>query len=67
MVTRRDITLGKLIDDGMRVVLPGANDDTGITTGDRIIVLGLQRARVNYPVDPVEESNQPGEEEVSVN
>jgi RND family efflux transporter MFP subunit len=67
VVTRRDITLGKLLDDGMRVVLPGANDDTGITTGDRIIVLGLQRARVNYPVDPVEESNQPGEEEVSVN
>ena len=27
IVTRRDITPGKLLDDGMRVVLPGANDD----------------------------------------
>ena len=56
VVARRDITPGKLLDDGMRVVLPGADDDKGITTDDRIIVLGLQRARINYPVDPVEES-----------
>jgi RND family efflux transporter MFP subunit len=67
IVARRDITPGKLLDDGMRVILPRASDDTGITTDDRIIVLGLQRARINYPVDPVDESKQPGEEEVSVN
>jgi RND family efflux transporter MFP subunit len=67
VVTRRDIMLGKLRDDGMRAVLPAANDDTGISPEDRIIVLGLQRARINYPVDPVEESPQPGAENVSVN
>lgn len=66
VVARRDITPGKLLDDGMRVVLPGT-DGKGITTDDRIIVLGLQRARINYPVDPVEESQQPGVEAVSVN
>jgi RND family efflux transporter MFP subunit len=60
-VTRRDITLGKLLDDGMRVALPGS-DGKGITTNDRIIVLGLQRARINYPVDPVEESKPQAEE-----
>jgi hypothetical protein len=60
-VTRRDITLGKLLDDGMRVALPGS-DGKGIATNDRIIVLGLQRARINYPVDPVEESKPQAEE-----
>lgn len=62
IVARRDITPSKLLDDGMRVVLPSANDDKGITTNDRIIVLGLQRARINYPVDPVEGSKQPAEQ-----
>ncbi len=56
MVTRRNITPGKLLDDAMRVILPGKNDEKGLTTKDRIIVLGLQRARLNEPVTPIEES-----------
>jgi RND family efflux transporter MFP subunit len=58
VVARRDITPGKLLDDGMRVVLP-AGSEKGLTTDERIIVLGLQRARLNYPVDPVEQSAAP--------
>lgn len=53
VVSRRDITPGRLLDDGLRVVLPAAGDAPGLTTADRIIVQGLQRARINYPVEPV--------------
>ena len=53
VVSRRDITPGKLLDDGMRVVLPANDNDRMISPEVRIIVLGMQRARVNYPVDPV--------------
>ncbi len=56
VVARRDVALGKLLDDGMRVVLPATPDSPPTTTADRIIVLGLQRARISYPVDPVEAS-----------
>ncbi|MCO6456695.1 MAG: efflux RND transporter periplasmic adaptor subunit [Pirellulaceae bacterium] len=62
VVARRNISPGKLLDDGMRVVVPEASGGGSITTDDRIIVLGLQRARINYPVDPVEESPQPVEQ-----
>lgn len=54
IVTRRDITPGRLLDDGMRVVLPANGDASSVTIEDRIIVMGLQRARINYPVEPVE-------------
>ncbi len=54
VVSRRDISPGRLLDDGMRVVLAGEENTPSVTTGDRIIVLGLQRARINYPVEPVE-------------
>jgi RND family efflux transporter MFP subunit len=56
VVTRRDITPGRLLDDGMRVILPAAGEEQGLTPTDRIIVLGLQRARINYPVEPLEET-----------
>jgi RND family efflux transporter MFP subunit len=65
IVSRRDITPGKLLDDGMRVILP-ADDGASLAPAERIIVLGLQRARINYPVDPVEESPSPGGEKVSL-
>jgi RND family efflux transporter MFP subunit len=55
-VKRRDVTPGRLLDDGMRVILPGEHEGQQVTPDDRIIVLGLQRARLNYPVDPVEDS-----------
>jgi multidrug efflux pump subunit AcrA (membrane-fusion protein) len=58
-VLRRDVTLGKLLDDGMRVVLPAAKEDKGIGPGDTVITLGLQRARIDYPVEPVDSQGQP--------
>ncbi|TWU30817.1 efflux RND transporter periplasmic adaptor subunit [Novipirellula artificiosorum] len=62
VVTRRDITPAKLLDDGLRVILPGRSDEPAITSDDRIIVMGLQRARINYPVEPIQESTSPAEE-----
>jgi RND family efflux transporter MFP subunit len=56
VVSRRDITPGRLLDDGMRVVLSGSGSAEALTPTNRIIVQGLQRARINYPVEPVEAS-----------
>ena len=53
IVSRRDVTPGKLLDDGMRVILAGGKEGSEIKPDDWIIVQGLQRARINYPVDPV--------------
>jgi multidrug efflux system membrane fusion protein len=47
VVQRRDITMGKLLEDGMRIVTQGVKPE------DRLITLGLQTARINYPVEPV--------------
>jgi multidrug efflux system membrane fusion protein len=52
VVQRRDISPGKLLDDGMRIVLPDA-DGKGLSPDDWIIVLGIQSARINYPVEPI--------------
>jgi multidrug efflux system membrane fusion protein len=54
-VIRRDLTLGRLRDDGKRVVLPGS----GLEKDDLIVVLGLQMARVNYPVEPFDADGKP--------
>lgn len=59
VVERRDVTPGTLLDDGMRVVLPGRGQAPGLTTADRIVVEGLQRARLHYPVDPVTPQDVP--------
>lgn len=71
LVARHNVALGRLLDDGMRVILPASGDDNRLSTDDRIIVLGLQRARINYAVDPVEPSEplvgQPAQDELSVN
>jgi RND family efflux transporter MFP subunit len=56
VVSRRDIVPGKLLDDGMRVVLPNPDGTAAVTTAEWIIVQGLQRARINYPVEPVQQS-----------
>ena len=50
---RRDIKLGKLLDDGLRIVTSGLNPE------DRLVTLGLQTARINYPVEPVTPTTQP--------
>ncbi len=52
IVGRCNIELGRLLDDGMRVVL---RPDPKLTTSDWIIVEGLQKARLHQPVDPIPE------------
>jgi len=59
VVLRRDVLLGKLLDDGMRVVLPASGEGEGVQPGDWVITLGLQRARIDYPVQPVDSQGQP--------
>jgi multidrug efflux system membrane fusion protein len=54
VVIRKNVTLGRLLDDGLRVIFP-AEGQEGLTAKDRVIVMGLQRARINYPVDPLDE------------
>jgi len=56
IVLRRDIKPGRLLDDGYRVVL--ANDGEPLTPADWIVTLGLQRARVNDPVEPLDADGQ---------
>jgi RND family efflux transporter MFP subunit len=58
-VSRRDVTPGRLLDDGMRVILPGAEGNAAIGPEEWIIVQGLQRARIDYPVEPVKPSASP--------
>jgi RND family efflux transporter MFP subunit len=48
VVQRRDVRLGKLADQGLRVV------ETNLKPTDRVIVDGTQRARIGYPVTPEE-------------
>jgi multidrug efflux system membrane fusion protein len=59
VVQRRDVSLGKLLDDGMRIVLPAGASGQGIGPNDSIITVGLQSARINYPVEPVKPTTQP--------
>jgi RND family efflux transporter MFP subunit len=58
-VIRRDVTPGRLLPDGMRVILPGAKEDQQLTHNDVIIVDGLQRARLLYPVEPLDAEGKP--------
>jgi RND family efflux transporter MFP subunit len=51
-VVRRDVRIGRLLDDGERIILPNGDAGVPVSKDDWIIVLGLQRARVNYPVEP---------------
>jgi RND family efflux transporter MFP subunit len=53
VVQRRDVRLGKLLDDGMRIILPAGGNAPGLRADDWLIVEGVQTARVNYAVDPV--------------
>lgn len=66
-VLRRDITPGRLLDDGMHVILPSPDEKQ---EGDKrewlknweqtwVITMGLQRARIDYPVQPFDSQGQP--------
>ncbi len=59
IVVRRDVNLGRLLEDGMRVILPPKPGQEAISAEEWIVVLGLQRARVNYPVEPFDADGQP--------
>jgi multidrug efflux pump subunit AcrA (membrane-fusion protein) len=59
VVVRRTFKPGRLLPDGMRIVLPGDDPESTLRPEDWIIVLGLQRARVNYPIEPMDEAGQP--------
>jgi RND family efflux transporter MFP subunit len=58
VVIRRDIKPGRLLDDGMRVV-SAAEKNQELKASDWIIVVGLQRARINYPIEPLDASGNP--------
>jgi RND family efflux transporter MFP subunit len=50
---RRDVTLGRLTDDGRRAILPADKLAEGENMENWwVIVDNLQRVRINYPVDP---------------
>lgn len=52
-VLRRNVTLGALTDDGLRAIQPADKLPEGEKLGDWwVLVDNLQRARINYPVDP---------------
>jgi RND family efflux transporter MFP subunit len=59
VVVRRNVTLGRLLEDGLRVILPGDTEQESVTHTDWVIVLGLQRARINYPVEPMDADGKP--------
>lgn len=59
VVLRRDVLLGKLLDDGQRVIRGAVTAGEDLGPNDWVITLGLQRARVNYPVAPLDAQGQP--------
>jgi multidrug efflux pump subunit AcrA (membrane-fusion protein) len=46
VVQRRNVRLGKLAENGLRVV------ETNLQPSDRVIIEGTQRARIGNPVTP---------------
>jgi multidrug efflux system membrane fusion protein len=58
-VKRRDVALGKLTDDGMRAIQPAGKLESSEKPEDwTVLIDNLQRARLNYPIDP-QKSEQP--------
>jgi multidrug efflux system membrane fusion protein len=58
VVVRKDVIPGKLLDDGMRVVRSPADTKTPLAPEDLIVTVGLQRARINYPVQPMNDQGE---------
>jgi RND family efflux transporter MFP subunit len=57
VIYRRDVKPGRLLDDGKRVV-SAAEKGQDLKASDWVVVVGLQRARVNYPVEPLDDSGK---------
>jgi RND family efflux transporter MFP subunit len=57
-VRRKDIHPGRLQEDGMRIILPSGGKGEELTKEDWVILVGLQRARINYPVEPLDAENK---------
>ncbi len=53
VVIRRNVSLGRLLEDGQRVIRPTKEGEDFVTADEWLIVQGLQRARLNYPVEPM--------------
>jgi len=58
VVVRRDVLLGTLLEDGMQVVRTPSDSKTPLTPQDLVVTVGLQRARINYPVQPMDEQGE---------
>ncbi len=58
-VLRRNVILGRLLDDGMRIIIPGKEEDARLRPEDWVITIGLQRARINEEVEPVDVNAKP--------
>jgi RND family efflux transporter MFP subunit len=53
-VRRRNVTLGTLTDDGLRAIQPADKLESGESPAEwRVLVDNLQRARLNYPIEPL--------------
>lgn len=53
VVRRRNVVLGRLTDDGLRAIRPeGGVDEKDPPAAWNVLVDNLQRARLNYPIDP---------------
>lgn len=59
LVVRRNVLPGRLLEDGKRVILPPAGEKEAVSAKDWVIVQGLQRARLNYPVEPMDANGKP--------
>ena len=52
VVQRRDIRIGRLLDNQMRIVLEGTRPGEGLRPGEPYIVHGVQRVRIGTEVTP---------------
>ncbi len=48
IVKRRQVRLGRWVNDALRIV------EDGLTAADRVVINGMQRARIDQPVTPLE-------------
>jgi RND family efflux transporter MFP subunit len=55
VVQRCDISPGRLLDDGMRIVISSTSKPP-LSQDSWIVVQGLQMARINYPCEPIKQA-----------